>query len=223
MSLTEVEHSSEKNLSEQSASNPAEASSSRVSLQQNPSFQIHATTSSEATTDSAQSDSGLRKKVRGPTRKQAIWDMVSDWIVVKSYETGQPGIKTFTAQKGHHGLFKIQFKRISVTYDSRDLGPLNFTGQPGEQIHAWGLSDMGNKLKFWRCELKKKFCNLSLTIEEIVAAQNDERVDNVEFKELVTRWFDQKTQVETETKLIRSKSNEPHVIGTKSFARITHD
>ncbi|GKE34411.1 hypothetical protein Tco_1453733, partial [Tanacetum coccineum] len=84
---TAVEHSSEKNLS---ASNPAEASSSRVSHQQNTSYQIHATTSSKATTDSTQSDSGLRKKVRGRTRKQAIWDMVNDRIVVNSDETGQP-------------------------------------------------------------------------------------------------------------------------------------
>nr|GEW73335.1 putative transposase, Ptta/En/Spm, plant [Tanacetum cinerariifolium] len=103
---TEVEHSSKKNLS---AFHPGEASSSRVSHQQHQSVRIHATTSSEATTDCAQSGSGLQKKVR-------------------------------------------------------------------------------------------------------------------EFRELVTRWFDEKTQVESETKkLIRSKSNEPHVTGTKSFARITHD
>ena len=38
--------------------NPAEASSSEASHQQHPSYQIHATTSSEATTDSAQSVSG---------------------------------------------------------------------------------------------------------------------------------------------------------------------
>nr|GEU92117.1 hypothetical protein [Tanacetum cinerariifolium] len=88
---------------------------------------------------------------------------------------------------------------------------LDETGQPVE--------DEGNEY-----ELKKKFYDLSLTIEKIVVVLNDERVDKEEFKELVTRWFDEKTQVESKTKkLIRSKSNEAHVTGTKSFARITHD
>nr|GEZ03155.1 hypothetical protein [Tanacetum cinerariifolium] len=48
----------EKNLSEQSVSDPTEASSSQVSHQQDPSYQIHAASSSEATTNSAPSDSG---------------------------------------------------------------------------------------------------------------------------------------------------------------------
>ena len=64
-----------------------------------------------------------------------------------------------------------------------------------EQIRGWALSDMGNKLKSWRYELKKKFYDESLTIDEIVASQNDARVDKEQFKELVTHWFAEKTQV----------------------------
>ncbi|GJQ91429.1 hypothetical protein Tco_0002568 [Tanacetum coccineum] len=164
--------------------------------------------------------------------------MVNDQIVVNSDETGQPvrnGGNKFTNFLGtlvkmpQHVSIKCQDWRKLSKDKEEDLWSImeekfSFESAETEQIHAWGLSDMGNKLNSWRYESKKKFCDPSLTIEEIVAAQNDERVDNEEFKELVTRWFDEKTQVETETKkLIRSKSNEPHVIGTKSIVGITND
>lgn len=71
----------------------------------------------------------------------------------------------------------------------------SFESADTEQIRAWALSDMGNKLKSWRYELKKKFYDESLTIDEIVASQNDARVDKEQFKELVTHWFHEETQV----------------------------
>ena len=71
----------------------------------------------------------------------------------------------------------------------------SFESADTEQIRAWALSDMGNKLKSWRYELKKKFYDESLTIDEIVASQNDARVDKEQFKELVTHWFAEKTQI----------------------------
>ncbi|GJR74327.1 hypothetical protein Tco_0086692 [Tanacetum coccineum] len=164
--------------------------------------------------------------------------MVNDRIVVNLDETGQPVgdegneftnfLGTLVKMPQHVSLKCRDWRKLSEDKkaDLWNIVKEKFSFEPAEtkQIREWALSDMGNKLKSWRYELKKKYYDPSLTIEEILAAQNDERVDKEEFRDLVTRWFDKKTQVESETKkLICSKSNEPHVTGTKSFARITHE
>ncbi|KAL8200118.1 hypothetical protein R6Q57_011457 [Mikania cordata] len=65
-----------------------------------------------------------------------------------------------------------------------------------------------------------------LTIDQIVTQQtnNDDRVNPSQFKELVKRWFTPEFQTTCANKRSsRSKMNEPHITGTKSFARLAHE
>ncbi|KAK9048995.1 hypothetical protein SSX86_032038 [Deinandra increscens subsp. villosa] len=85
---------------------------------------------------------------------------------------------------------------------------------------------MGRKWRAWKGYLKELAYDPSLTIDEIVAKEinKDSRVHETQFKELVTRWFTPKFQTTCDVKrLSRSKMKEPHVSGTKSFARRAHE
>ncbi|MFS7994639.1 putative transposase, Ptta/En/Spm, plant [Helianthus anomalus] len=100
----------------------------------------------------------------------------------------------------------------------------------------------GEKWRTWKGVLKSRGYDPSLTIDEIVTQQtnNDDRVNPTQFKELVTRWFTPKFQMKEILscvklpftidymrckRLSRSKikMKEPHVTGTKSFARLSHE
>ncbi|KAI3751441.1 hypothetical protein L2E82_22527 [Cichorium intybus] len=85
---------------------------------------------------------------------------------------------------------------------------------------------MGKKWRHWKGSLKARAYDPSLTIDEIVAQQkdNDNRVNPEQFKELVVRWFDPEYQRTCDVKRTsRLKMQEPHVMGTKSFARLAHE
>ncbi|KAM0010296.1 putative transposase, Ptta/En/Spm, plant [Helianthus debilis subsp. tardiflorus] len=84
----------------------------------------------------------------------------------------------------------------------------------------------GEKWRTWKGLLKSRGYDPSLTSDEIVTQQtnNDDKVNPTQFKELVTRWFTLKFQTTCAAKrLSRSKMKEPHVTGTKSFARLAHE
>lgn len=57
------------------------------------------------------------------------------------------------------------------------------------------MADINRKWKTWKYELKKRSFDSSLTIDQIVAAQTDSRVDKEDFRKLVTHWFCEETQV----------------------------
>ena len=57
------------------------------------------------------------------------------------------------------------------------------------------MKDMSSKWKTWKYELKKSSYDPSLTVDEIVALQTDDRVDIDQFRTLVATWFTEKKQV----------------------------
>ncbi|KAF5762167.1 putative transposase, Ptta/En/Spm, plant [Helianthus annuus] len=84
----------------------------------------------------------------------------------------------------------------------------------------------GEKWRTWKGLLKSRGYDPSLTSDKIVTqhTNNDDRVNPTQFKELVTHWFTLKFQTTCAAKrLSRSKMKEPHVTGTKSFARLAHE
>ncbi|KAL8256083.1 hypothetical protein R6Q59_031150 [Mikania micrantha] len=85
---------------------------------------------------------------------------------------------------------------------------------------AWG-----KKWKAWKCPLKARLYDSSLTVDEIVAqVKNDKTASQTQFKELATRWFTPKFQSTCMAKRVsQSKMKEPHVSGTESFARPAHE
>ncbi|MFS8028310.1 putative transposase, Ptta/En/Spm, plant [Helianthus anomalus] len=103
-----------------------------------------------------------------------------------------------------------------------------FVNHPNEtnEIKNWIFQSIGKKWKEWKGSLKACAYDPSLTVDEIVAQQvkNDDRVNPTQFKELVTRWFTPEFQSTCGVKrMSRSKMKEPHVSGTKSFARLAHE
>nr|KAJ0227370.1 hypothetical protein LSAT_V11C100042850 [Lactuca sativa] len=84
----------------------------------------------------------------------------------------------------------------------------------------------GEKWRHWKGLLKARAYDPSLTVDEIVARKtdNDSRVNKDQFKKLVTHWFTPKYQTTCDVKRVsRAKMQEPHVMGTKSFARLAQE
>ena len=49
--------------------------------------------------------------------------------------------------------------------------------------------DMSSKWKSWKYELKKNSYRLTMTIDEIVESQTDDRVEASQFRKLVASWY----------------------------------
>nr|KAJ0195766.1 hypothetical protein LSAT_V11C700351590 [Lactuca sativa] len=84
----------------------------------------------------------------------------------------------------------------------------------------------GEKWRTWKGSLKACTYDSSLTIDQIVAqkTEKDNRVNPTQFKKLVTHWFTPEYQSMCDLRRkSRAKMEEPHVSGTKSFARLAHE
>ncbi|GJS98091.1 cytochrome c biogenesis protein CCS1, chloroplastic [Tanacetum coccineum] len=177
-----------------------------------------------------------KKKVRGPTKKKATWNLKShEKVVVTFNELAQPigdeaneltkFLGTLVRMSQHIGIEYEEWRKVPEI-KKEDLWSIvkeKFIFEPSEttEIKDWIMTDMSTKWKTWKHELKKSSYDSSLTVDEIVALQTDDRVDIGQFRTLVTSWFTEKKQVEAENKKRnRSKSDEPHITGSKSFARL---
>ncbi|KAK9062426.1 hypothetical protein SSX86_019612 [Deinandra increscens subsp. villosa] len=205
--------------------------------------QLHGSEKEQAIVDTTtgMEDNGDVKKGRGYTQKFDIWKMKStERICVTFDKFGQPVGDEGRELGQYLGTLVRMAKNVSVEYsdwrkvpiknkeDMYSLVKSKFTFHPVEtsQIKKWIFFSMGKKWRTWKGLLKSRGYDPSLTIEEIVAQQTnkDERVNPTQFKELVTRWFTpefQNTCVKKRSS--RSKMKEPHVTGTKSFARLAHE
>jgi len=56
-------------------------------------------------------------------------------------------------------------------------------------------SELNEKWRQWKGDLKADGFDSSKTIEEIVSAVRDVRVDEAQYRELVNHWFSDKAQV----------------------------
>ncbi|KAJ9556529.1 hypothetical protein OSB04_011143 [Centaurea solstitialis] len=166
-----------------------------------------------------------------PKKKQAVWDLENNMRIVVTFDsTGQPVrdegneltkfLGTLVRMSQHVSIGVEDWRKISHSKkeDLWNIVKQKFSFIPVESrdIKKWVLSDMGLKWKSWKYELKTKSFDPSLTVDEIVATVTDSQVDKLQFKKLVTSWFSEESQ----NKRIRSKFKEPHVTGTKSFARL---
>ncbi|GKA97195.1 hypothetical protein Tco_0825089, partial [Tanacetum coccineum] len=146
---------------------------------------------------------GPPKRVRGPTRKQAIWDFEPGKRFTVTFERGQPVgdeakeltsfIGTLAKMSQHIDISITDWRKVSQ--DKKDdlwsivKEKFEFAPVETEEIRSWVMSDIGKKWKTWKYELKKRQFDSSLTVDEIVAAQTDTRVEKKDFKNLVTHWF----------------------------------
>ncbi|KAL4584312.1 hypothetical protein LXL04_008908 [Taraxacum kok-saghyz] len=78
----------------------------------------------------------------------------------------------------------------------------------------------------WKTSLKAHFYDESISADEMMALQAamDNRVNPVQFEKLVTQWCNPEYKSMWKVRIeSRKKMEEPHVSGTKSFARIAHE
>ncbi|GJT78537.1 putative RNA polymerase II transcription factor B subunit 1-1 [Tanacetum coccineum] len=146
---------------------------------------------------------GPPKRVRGPTRKQAIWDFEPGKRFTVTFERGQPVgdeakeltsfLGTLAKMSQHIDISITDWRKVSQ--DKKDdlwsifKAKFEFAPVETKEIRLWVMSDIGKKWKTWKYELKKCQFDSSLTVYEIVAAQTDTRVEKEDFKNLVTHWF----------------------------------
>ncbi|XP_071726157.1 uncharacterized protein [Rutidosis leptorrhynchoides] len=130
-------------------------------------------------------------------------------------------------------------EHVSIEYpDWRKVPPQNkedmytlvkakFIIHPAETsgIKKWIMQNMGKKWRTWKGNLKARGFDKSLDIDQIVnEATKDNRVNPEQIKKLATSWFTPEHQNMCEVrKGSRSMMHEPHVTGTKSFARLAHE
>ncbi|KAK9072461.1 hypothetical protein SSX86_008895 [Deinandra increscens subsp. villosa] len=184
---------------------------------------------------------GALNKGRGYTHKIDIWKMKKTERICVSFDKfGHPVGEEGRELGQYLGTLVRMAENVSIEYsdwrkvpmqkkeDMYSLVKSKFTFHPVEssQVKKWILFSMGKKWRTWKGLLKSRGYDPSLTIDEIVAKQtnNDDRVNPTQFKELVARWFTpefQNTCVKKRSS--RSKMKEPHVTGTKSFARLAHE
>nr|GEV41634.1 hypothetical protein [Tanacetum cinerariifolium] len=154
-----------------------------------------------------------KKKVRGPTKKKTIWNLKShEKVVVTFNELAQPIGDEANELTKFLGTLVRMSKHIGIEYEEwrkvpdikkEDLWSIvkkKIVFEPAEttEIKDWIMTDMSTKWKTWKHELKKSSYDSSLTVDEIMALQTDDRVDIGN----------------------RSKSDEPHITGSKSFAHL---
>ncbi|XP_022001786.1 uncharacterized protein LOC110899219 [Helianthus annuus] len=184
---------------------------------------------------------GAPKRVRGYTTKAEIWKMDSTKrIVVTFNKYGKPVgaeanelvqfLGTLARMADHVSIEYSDWRKVPIQKkeDMYSLVKSKFVIHPNEtnEIKNWILTSIGRKWKEWKGSLKACAYDPSRSVDKIVAQQvkNDDRVNPTQFKELVTRWFTSEYQSTCGVKrLSRSKMKEPHVSGTKSFARLAHE
>ncbi|GJR61035.1 ribonuclease H-like domain-containing protein [Tanacetum coccineum] len=177
---------------------------------------------------------GAKKRVRGPTKKKEIWNLASNEKVLVTFNElcqpiGDEGneltnfLRTLVRMPQHIGIHYPEWRKVPKEKKD-DLWSIvkekfSFESDHSEKnIKELIMSDMSTKWKCWKYELKKSSYDPTMTINEIVASQTDDRVETGQFRTLVESWFTKEKQVESERKKInRLKLIEPHVTGTKSL------
>ncbi|KAI3783833.1 hypothetical protein L1987_42921 [Smallanthus sonchifolius] len=186
-------------------------------------------------------EQGAPKKVRGYTQKAETWKMNSTQRIVVTFNkfekpVGDEGnelvqyLGTLVRMADHVSIEYSDWRKVPMQKkeDMYSLVKSKFIIHPDEtsEIKKMDFHSMVKKWRTWKSSLKARGYDPSLTIDEIVAQQtnNDNRVNLTQFKELVTHWFTTEFQSTCAAKRSsRSKMKEPHVTGTKSFARVAHE
>ncbi|KAK1427601.1 hypothetical protein QVD17_16289 [Tagetes erecta] len=182
---------------------------------------------------------GSPKKVRGYTQKKDIWDMINTQricVIFNKYgkPIGDEGnelvqfLGTLVRMVEHVSIEYSDWRKVPIKDKESMYKIVKFDILPKETnvIKQSILHSMGRKWKAWKCSLKASSYDPSLTVDEIMAQKvnSDKRVNPTQFKKLVTQWFTPEYHRTCDDKrLSRSRMNEPHVSGTKSFARLAYE
>ncbi|KAK2422033.1 hypothetical protein QL285_032598 [Trifolium repens] len=146
------------------------------------------------------------KRLRGPTRMQDVWDMDADDIIIVNLDKkGRP--------TGQEGSNLTRFIGSVSKYEF--VPPINDTTR--EMLK----SEINERWKQWKSDLKSKAYDPSKTEEEVASVKPDSRVDLNQWRKLVHHWFSEEGQkISKINRENRAKFKDVHCMGTKSLPKL---
>ncbi|XP_039685711.1 uncharacterized protein [Medicago truncatula] len=176
------------------------------------------------------------KRRRGPTRMLDIWEMEDDFIIVKLDNFGRPIGDEGTAFTRYLGSIvrRSQYAPINIK-TWKDMPSDNkkamlkqiekrfeFVPPITDELREMIKSDLNEKWRQWKGDLKATGFDPSKTVDEIVSGieLRDARIDEVQYPGLVEYWFsDEAKKASTINKQNRAKYQDVHCMGTKSLPK----
>ncbi|KAK2443429.1 hypothetical protein QL285_014537 [Trifolium repens] len=149
------------------------------------------------------------KRLRGPTRMQDVWDMDADDIIIvnldkKGRPTGQEGssltrfIGSIVRRKEYASIGYVSLKDMPDNDKSEMLklieSKYEFVPPINDTTREMLKSEINEKWKQWKSDLKSKAYDPSKTEEEVASVKPDSRVDLNQYRKLVHHWFSEKGQ-----------------------------
>ncbi|KAK2421832.1 hypothetical protein QL285_032416 [Trifolium repens] len=149
------------------------------------------------------------KRLRGPTRMQDVWDMDADDIIIvnldkKGQPTGQEGsnltrfIGSMVRRKEYASIGYISWKDMPDNDKSEMLKLIEFKYEfvppINDTTRQMLKSEINERWKQWKSDLKSKAYDPSKTEEEVASVKPDSRVDLNQWRKLVHHWFSEEGQ-----------------------------
>ncbi|GLT96815.1 hypothetical protein SLE2022_144130 [Rubroshorea leprosula] len=179
------------------------------------------------------------RKPRGPTLMSRIWELdkgakVNVMFDAKCHPIGKEGctltrfIGTIARKSDVAPINYKDWRDMPQIYkdDMWKIIESKFLIEESrkEQIKSWIMTDVNEKWKSYKNELKSAGFDLLLTVDEMYEKINDPRVDKEQFEVLVEYWRSEKGEkISKQNKENRLKLEEPHCLGTKTFARFVNE
>ncbi|XP_058787948.1 uncharacterized protein LOC131662238 isoform X2 [Vicia villosa] len=175
-------------------------------------------------------------KLRGLTRMLDVWDMDSgDFIIVNLDKYGRPIGEEGTTLTRFIGSMVRRNQYASIEYISWKKMPdeekeemlksiesqFEFVPPINDTTREMLKSEMNEKWRQWKSDLKSKAYGPSKTEEEIASVVPDSRVDPNQCRHLVHHWFSQDGQkISKINAQNRAKFEDVHCMGTKSLPKL---
>ncbi|XP_045826661.1 uncharacterized protein LOC123918622 isoform X3 [Trifolium pratense] len=151
------------------------------------------------------------KKKRGPTRMLDVWDMDDDDVIIVNLDKygrpiGKEGgilnrfIGSMVRRKQFAPIKYTSWKEMPLKQKSAMLKKIEskfeFIPPINDTTREMLKSELNDKWKQWKTDLKGKAYDPSKTEEEVASVVPDSRVDPDQWRELVHHWFSEKAQEE---------------------------
>ncbi|CAJ2663269.1 unnamed protein product [Trifolium pratense] len=173
------------------------------------------------------------KKKRGPTRMLDVWDMDDDDVIIVNLDKygrpiGKEGgilnrfIGSMVRRKQFAPIKYTSWKEMPLKQKSDMLKKIEskfeFIPPINDTTREMLKSELNDKWKQWKTDLKGKAYDPSKTEEEVASVVPDSRVDPDQWRELVHHWFSEKAQkISKINRQNRAKFEDVHHLGTKSL------
>ncbi|KAK7275756.1 hypothetical protein RIF29_16878 [Crotalaria pallida] len=176
------------------------------------------------------------KRHRGPTRMLDIWDMEEgEFVMVDLDKHDRPIGEEATTLTRFIGSLVRRHQYAPINYKSWKEMPkvhkeemlqileakFEFVPPINDVTREMLKTQLNDKWRQWKSDLKSKAYDPSKTEEEVVATLVDDRVNPSQYRDLVHFWYSEEGQKISEiNRQNRSKYEDIHCMGTKSLPKL---